>query len=109
MPLMVKITLLALPFSLITFLVPPAEKTKYFDHLSFNSTLQLINNILSDLQKLLKNFHGKAIDAFVKIPLAVFGAGWATVVSNNLALYLKDLKLLVFTILLLKLVASSLE
>ena len=30
-------------------------KTQYFVHLSFNSTLQLINGILSDHQKLLRD------------------------------------------------------
>ena len=43
------------------------------------------------------------------IPLAEFGAGCATVVPNNLVLYLEDLKLSVFAMLLLKLAASSLE
>ena len=64
---MVKIVLLALTSSLITFSVPPAEKTQYFAHLSFNSTLQLINGISSDLQKLLKYFNGTVIAALLKI------------------------------------------
>ena len=68
--LIVKIISLALASSLITFSVPPAVKTKYFAHLSFNSTLQLINGILSDLQKLLKYFNSTAIVVFLKIPFA---------------------------------------
>ena len=46
---------------------------------------------------------------FLKIPLAAFGVGSATMFPNDWALYLKYLKLLVFAILLLKLDASSLE
>ena len=72
----------------------PAEKTQYFVHLSFSSTLQLINGISSDLQKLLKYF----IAAFLQIPFATFDVGWATVFYNNLVLYLKELKLSVFAI-----------
>ena len=47
-----------------------ANKTKYSVHLSFNSTLQLINGISSDFLKLLKYFNGTAIAAFFRIPLA---------------------------------------
>ena len=47
-------------------LLPAADKTHYFVHLSFNSTLQLINGISSDLQKLLKYFNGTTIVAFLK-------------------------------------------
>ena len=61
------------------------------------------------ISKLLKYFNGAAIVVFFRIPLAWFGVGWTTVFPNNLALYLKDLKLLVLTISALKLVASSLE
>ena len=49
------------------------------------------------------------ITAFSRIPFAAFGAGWATVSLNNLALYLKDLKTSLFIKLKLKLIASSLE
>ena len=45
-------------------------KHSTFFHLSFNSTLQLINVISSDLQKLLKYFIDTAIVAFFRIPLA---------------------------------------
>ena len=48
--LIVKIILLELASSLSA---PVTDKTQYFVHLSFNSTLQLINVISSDLQKLL--------------------------------------------------------
>ena len=85
-----------------------ADKRQSFVHIRFNSTLRLISGISSDLQKSLQYFNGTAIVSFSRIPLAAFGAGWATIVSNNLALYLKDLKLLVFPILLLKLFAPSL-
>ena len=71
--------------------------------MSFNSTLQLINGISSDLQKLIKYFNGTAIVAFLEIPFAPS----ASVFSNNLALNLKDLKLLVLAISALKFVASS--
>ena len=107
--LILKIILLTLAFSLILLLLPAADKRQYFVHLSFNSTLQLINGILSDLQKLLKYFNGTAIVAFFRISLALFGAGWATVFANNIDLLLKDLKLLLLAISALKLVASSLD
>ena len=45
---------------------------------------------------------------FFRIPLALFGAGWASVFPNNLVLYLKVLKLLL-ALSASKLVASSLE
>ena len=73
--------------------VPAAGKTQYFIHLRFNSTLHLINDILSGIQKSLKYFNGIAIVAFFKIPFAPS----ITVFPNNLALYLKDLKSLLFT------------
>ena len=38
-----------------------ADKAQYFIHLSFNSPLQFINGISSDLQKLLKYFNGAAV------------------------------------------------
>ena len=84
---------------------PAAEKTQSFIHLSFNSTFQLINDISSDLQKLLKYFNDTAIVGFFKIPFAPS----TSVFSNHLALYSKDLKLLSLAISALKLVASSFE
>ena len=73
------------------------------------------NGISSNLQKLLKNFNSTSIVAFLKTPFSPFGAGCATVFSNNFAFYFKDLKLTMFAIslflllLLLKLFPSSLE
>ena len=64
---------------------------------------------MSDLQKLLKYFNGTATVAFFRIPIQLFGVAYATVVSNNLALYLKHLKSSVFAILAFKLATSSLE
>ena len=55
--------------------VPATEKTQNLAHLSFNSNLQLINGIWSDLQKLFKYFNGAAVVAFIRVPLAAFGAG----------------------------------
>ena len=55
---------------LITLSLPAGDKTQYFIHLSFNSTLQLINGISSGLQKLAKFFKGTRIVAFFKVPLA---------------------------------------
>ena len=91
-PLVVKIIklLLALPLTLST---PTADKTQYLGHLSFNSTLRLINAISSVHQKRLKYFNGTAIVAFFRIPLASFAAGWAAALPNNSALYFKDLKI----------------
>ena len=45
------------------------RKTQYFVHLSFNSTLQLIDGISNDLQILIKCLNGAAILAFSKIRL----------------------------------------
>ena len=53
----------------------------------------------------LKYFNGKAIAAFFRVPFA----SSASVFHNNLALYLKDLQLLLLSISALKLVASLLE
>ena len=78
--------------------LPAADKTQYFVNLSFDSTLQSINDNSSDLQKLLKYFNATAIVALFRIPLVWFGLGWAAVHHNNLTLYLKDLKLSMFII-----------
>ena len=103
MSLIVKIISITLASSLILFSLPATDKTQYFLHLTFNSTQQLINCISSDLQKLLKYFNGTAIAAFLKIPFAPS----ATLFPNNLVLYLKDLKLSLFSVLLCKSIASS--
>ena len=60
------------------------------------------------IQKLLKFFNETAIVRSFRIPVALFGSDRPSVFSNNIALYLKDLKLSVFAILALKRVASSL-
>ena len=108
--LIVKIILLELKLLSLSpwYSLPSADKTQYFAHLIFNFTLQLINAISSDLQKLFKYFNGTATVAIFRIPLAAFGAGLATVFSNNSVLYLKDLKLLL-AVSALKSVVSSLE
>ena len=80
-----------------------ADKTQYFINLSFDSILQLINAVLGDLQKLLKDFNSTAVVALFGIPF--FPSALAF--PNNLALYLKDLKSLPLAIFALKLVASS--
>ena len=74
-------------------------------HLSFISVFQLVNGILSYLQKLLKYFDGTAIVAIFRIPFALS----ASVFPNNLALYSKVLKKLLLKISALKLAASSSE
>ena len=51
--------------------LPSADKAPRFFHLSFNSTLQLIKGISSDLQKLLRYFNGAAIVVLFKIPFAL--------------------------------------
>ena len=99
MSLIVKVTLLEFVLS-----TPAADKAQYFVHLSFNCTLQLINGVSSDLQKLLKYFNGTAIIAFPKTPFVPS----ETVFSNNLDLYLKDLKLSSLAMSALKLVCLHL-
>ena len=74
MSLIIKIILLE---SAGTFSTPAAAKTQCFVHLSFNSTLQLINGISIDLQILLRYINGTEIVAFFKIEL------FPTVLSNN--------------------------
>ena len=64
---------------------------------------------MSDLQKLLKCFNGTGIVAYFRIPSAAFGAGLATVVPNNFALFLKDLKLSSLAIPALNVFALTLE
>ena len=100
--LILKIILLELTFSLSA---AAADKAQYFVHLRFSFMLQLVNGISNDIQKLLKYFNGTSIVAFFRIPIA----SSASVLPKNLALYLKDLKLLVLAISALKLVASSFE
>ena len=106
MSLIVKIILLGL--SLVLSL-PASAKTQCFVYLCFNSTLQLINGILSNLKKLRRYFNDTAIVTFFRVPLSWFGVGWATVFPIDLVLYSKDLKLLSLAMSASKLVASSLE
>ena len=98
------ITIISLSL-LLRLSLSAADKTQYFFHQGFNSTLPLINGILSDLQKLLKKFNGAAIVALFRIPLSPS----ASVFPNSLALNLKDLKPLLSVIYILKLLTSSLE
>ena len=88
--LIVKIILLELASSLS---LPPIAKTQCFVHSSFHSTLELINDISFDHQKLLRYLNGTAIVAFSTVPFA------AAVLPINFVLSLKDFKILVFTIL----------
>ena len=65
-------------------------------------------------QAIFKNYLNNILMAkqllhFLEFRFELFGAGRATVFPNNLALYLKDLKLTLFSLFLSKLVASSLE
>ena len=55
--------------------------------------------------RLLEYSNDTAIVEFFRIPLGSFGMTCATVVSNNLALYLKDLKRLLLAKSILKLIA----
>ena len=106
MSLIVKIILLGSAFVLS---LKVSYKTEYFAHFNFDAILQLINGISSDLLKLLRYFNDTAIAAFFRIPLGSFETGWVIAFPNNLVLYSKNLKLSVFSRLLLKLVASSFE
>ena len=72
--LIVKV-ILALSALVISLSLPASDKTQYFVHLSLKSTLQLINSVSSDHQELLEYSNGTAIVAFLRIPLAAFGAG----------------------------------
>ena len=84
MPLIVKMIILelALPLS-----ASAANRTKRLAHLTFSSTMQLINDISNDLQKLFRYFCGTVIIVFLKIPIApsenMFPKSWD--------FYLKDL------------------
>ena len=108
MSLVVKIILLAWSF-LWALSLPATDKTHYVAHLTVNSILQLVNGISSDLQKLLIYFKVTAIVEFLRVPLPISGLGQASAFSNKLALCSKDIKSLVFAILILKSAASSFE
>ena len=64
--------------------LPHIAKRQPFIHLSFNSTLQLVNGISSDNQYSVRYFNGTIIGLFSRIPFAVVGQ------PINLVLYLKD-------------------
>ena len=100
--LIVKIIVLE---SASSFSTPAEAKTECFVYLSFNSALQSIYGILRDRQKMLRYFSNTAIVAFFRTELFIC----VTVLSNNLALYSKDLLALVFVVSASKLVASSSE
>ena len=88
-----------------TLSLPISEKIKWFDHLSFSLVLKLINDIYSDLQKLLRYFNDAAIAVFFNIPFPPS----TSVYLNNSALCLSDLKASMFAITASKLVASTLK
>ena len=92
MSLIIKIILLGLESE---FSVTFQAKTQYFVHLSFNSTLQLINDISTDLKKLPRYFNHIVIVEFIKV---IFAQS-ANLIPNDLALYLKELKVPIFTVL----------
>ena len=89
--------------------IPAAAKTHCLVHSSSNSTLQLINDISSDLQNLLRYFNDAAVVVFFGIPFLLFGAGWASVTPTDLVLYTKSLKAALSPISALNVVASSSE
>ena len=91
--LIVKIILLE---SALVLSTPPIVKTQCFVHLSFSSIFQLINDISSHLQKLLRYFNGTAIVVFSIIPFAV------AVFTINVVLCLEDIKILLSVMLALK-------
>ena len=68
--LIIKIIISSLALTLSTL---AAAKTRCLVHISFNSTLELINGISIDLQKLLRYFNSTAIVVFLQIPLLLFG------------------------------------
>ena len=86
----------------LSLLPSSADKAQWSVHLRFNSNLQLIN---AYIQKLFIYFNCTAIVMFFKIQFAPS----ASVFFYNLALYWKELKLLVFPISLKTLIASYLE
>ena len=79
--LIVKIILLESAL-VLSFSLPRIDKTLFFTHLSFNSTLQLINDSSSDLQKLVKYFTNPAIVAFYRLPLAWFN-NWFSLILKK--------------------------
>ena len=92
--LIVKIILLG---SALVLSTPPIVKTQCFVvHSSLSSIFQLINDISSNLQKLLRYFNGTAIVVFSIIPFAV------AMFTINFVLYLEDIRILLSVMLALK-------
>ena len=89
--------------------VPAAAKIQCFFHLSFNSTLQSINDISNDLQKLLIYINGTVLAVFFKILSLWFGLDSTIYSLANLASCLKDVKASLFAISTFKLIPSSLK
>ena len=87
MPLLLKIMLLELVSG---FSIQAAAKRQWFVHLEFDSNLQLINDISSDLQKLIKFFNGAAIFTYSELEQISLPP------LNNLVLHLEDIKTLIF-------------
>ena len=102
--LIVKIILLSL--ALVSSALAP-EKTQYSLNVSFNFIFQLINDISSNLEKLLKYFNGRGI-GIIAILKFLFASS-ISIFPNNLVLYLKELKLSLMAISALTLIVSSLE
>ena len=80
----INIILLSLSLSLS---LSSADRTQCFGQYRFNSSLQIIQGRFLCI---LMQCNGNAIATFIKTPLALFGLGSATVLSNILALYSKD-------------------
>ena len=98
--LIVKIILLSLILSLS---LPVAVKPHFFNS-SFNSILQLMNEIFSDIQISLKYFISAAIVTILRNPFAP-----SALVFYESFLYMKDSKSISLAIFALILVGSSLE
>ena len=60
---------LSAPVSLAFATIAAVVNTQFSIHFNESSTLQLINDISNDLQKLLKYFNGTAISTFFFVPL----------------------------------------
>ena len=89
--------------------VPAAAKIQCFFHLSFNSTLQSINDISNDLQKLLIYINGTTLAVFCKILSLWFGLDSTIYSLTNLASCFKDVKASLFAISTFKLIPASLK
>ena len=98
--------------SITSFFPSPAEaKIQCFFHLSFKWTLQLIKGISNNFQNLLRYFNGAAFLAYFKIKLFPSETDGNNDYNdyNDLALYSKDLKALMFSVSASNFFVSSLE